>query len=299
MKLKYIMLIESKLKKYRTIHTNKLTSRVLDGSYVSVHKGRSMNFSELREYVAGDDIRDIDFKASARNTSKKLLVKQYIADKKHNIMLCMDTNKRMLADTGDGEEKREVALVSAGALAYLVSKNGDYVSATYGTQNSIKHYPFKSGNINIETILEGYYKEVTMDNESTIIKDIEYILQNFRKKMIILIVTDIEGIRQMDERLLKQLKANNDVLMIVIEDANAVGENVYSVANERYLPDFITSDKKLEKLQIKKKKQIYKECDMKLKKCKIPYSLINNSNEIDTKIIELLNKNKNEKRSFI
>lgn len=298
MRLNYIKLIESKIKRYRTLHTNKVTSRVLDGSYISLYKGRSMNFAELREYVLGDDIRDIDFKASARNTSDKLLVKQYIAEKKHNIMLCLDTNKRMCANTEKGEEKREIALVLAGALAYLVSKNGDYVGAIYEGENIVKHHAFKTGDINIETILEGYIKETTMDNNSTIRKSVEYILQNFRRKMIILIVTDIEGIRELDESLLKQLKANNDVLLIAIEDSTSFGENMYNVVEKEYLPDFITSDKRLAKLQIEKKQQIYNEVDLKLKRCKIPYSLIDNGNEIDTKIIELLNKHKNEKRKF-
>ena len=50
MRLNYIMKIESQLKRYRTISTNRLTSRILDGSYVSMYKGRSMNFDELREF---------------------------------------------------------------------------------------------------------------------------------------------------------------------------------------------------------------------------------------------------------
>lgn len=76
------------MKGYKTIYTTKATSRIIDGSYNSIYKGRSMNFDELREYVVGDDIKDMDWKASAR--SQKLLVRQYIAEKKHNIMLVMD-----------------------------------------------------------------------------------------------------------------------------------------------------------------------------------------------------------------
>ena len=105
------------------------TSRIIDGSYNSIYKGRSMNFDELREYVVGDDIKDMDWKASAR--SQKLLVRQYIAEKKHNIMLVMDAGKRMLGYANDVQEKSDVALMAAGTLAYMVCDNGDYVSATY------------------------------------------------------------------------------------------------------------------------------------------------------------------------
>ena len=64
-----------------------------------------MNFDELREYVQGDDIKDIDWKASAR--SQKLLVRQYIAERKHNVLLVFDTNMNMLGDSDGFEEKRE------------------------------------------------------------------------------------------------------------------------------------------------------------------------------------------------
>ena len=94
MKMTYISRIQGNMKGYKTIYTTKATSRIIDGSYNSIYKGRSMNFDELREYVVGDDIKDMDWKASAR--SQKLLVRQYIAEKKHNIMLVMDAGKRML-----------------------------------------------------------------------------------------------------------------------------------------------------------------------------------------------------------
>ena len=111
------------MKGYKTIYTTKATSRIIDGSYNSIYKGRSMNFDELREYVVGDDIKDMDWKASAR--SQKLLVRQYIAEKKHNIMLVMDAGKRMLGYANDVQEKSDVALMAAGTLAYMVCDNGD------------------------------------------------------------------------------------------------------------------------------------------------------------------------------
>ena len=134
MKLEYISRIKDGLKRYKTIATSKTTSRVLDGSYNSIYKGRSMNFDELREYVPGDDLKDINRKATSR--SQKVLIRQYIAEKKHNIMLVMDTNRRMLADSSAGEEKKEVALIGGGSLAYMVASNGDYVSAIFLTARS-------------------------------------------------------------------------------------------------------------------------------------------------------------------
>ncbi len=294
MRMKYISKIQLSLKRYSTIHTNRATSRILDGSYNSVYKGRSMDFDELREYVVGDDIKDVDWKASARG--RKLLVKQYIAEKKHNIMLVMDTNKRMLAYSNETQEKCEVAYMCAGTLAYLVNKNGDYVSATYATEKSVNHFPFRRGLMNIENILADYHKSVTMGNESNINVPLEYIIRNFRRRMIILIVTDIEGIRNISEVTLKRLLVMHDVLLVNVSDAKTEGRNVYDIEGENYLPEFFTSDKKLAKLESEKRQAVYDECMDKLKRYGIASSTISNTDEIDIKIIELLNRHKVEKR---
>lgn len=231
MKMKYISQIASNLKRYKTIRTNRATSQILDGSYRSLYKGRSMNFDELREYVPGDDIKDIDWKASARN-HPKLLVKQYIAEKKHNIMLVLDTNKRMLANASDTEEKRQVALLGAGTLAYLINQNGDYTGAIFSTEQTLRHYPFKTGLINIENILEHYDKSVTMTNQSNINTALDYIVRNFRRNMILIVVTDLQGIRDIPETTLKRLMVMNDVLMLNVSDAT-----IFSATAEEALPN--------------------------------------------------------------
>lgn len=294
MKMKYISKITSNLKRYKSIRTNRVTSRVLDGSYRSVYKGRSMNFDELREYVAGDDIKDMDWKASAR--SQKLLVKQYVAEKKHNIMLVLDTNCRMLADTLEIQEKREVALMSAGTLAYLINQNGDYTGAIFPTKQSLKYYPFKTGLMNIENILENYHKHVTEDNVSSINTALEYIVRHFRRNMIIIIVTDIQGIHGISESILKRLMVMNDVLMINVSDTTMSLENgekdpsssVYSLEKRNYLSGFFTKDRELAELQERNRQKVHEECVSKLKRFGISFTTINHEEEMDQTIIALL-----------
>lgn len=294
MRMKYVSRIQSNLKKYKTIHTGRVTSRILDGSYNSVYKGRSMNFDELREYVAGDDIKDMDWKASAR--SQKMLVRQYVAEKKHNIMLVMDTNRRMLADTTKLKEKRDVALMSAGTLAYLVNRNGDYISSTYVAGELVKHFPFKMGLMNVENILENYYKAVTMENQSMLSTSLEYIIRNFKRRMIIIVVTDMEGMRNVSENTLKRLLVMHDVLMINISDADTSGKNVYNIEGGNYLSEYFTEDKVLAKLEAEKRQTVKTECEDKLKKFGIASSTIDDTDDIDMRIVELLEKHKIEKR---
>lgn len=292
MKLSYISKIQSNLKGSKLIQTKRLSSSILDGSYHSIYKGRSMNFDELREYVAGDEVKDIDWKASAR--SQKMLVRQYISEKKHNIMLIMDTNKRMLADTSAEQEKREVALMSAGTLAYMVNKNGDYISATFLQGDMVKHFPFKTGLFNIENILANYHKEVTINNDSDINKSLNYVFNNYKRRMIIFIVTDLAGMQSIQEQTIKKLKLRHDVLLVNISDTILNGSNVYDILNEQYMSEYFTKDKKLEKLIAEQRANLYNQCTNKFKQLGVAMITVHSSKEIDERILELLDKHKGE-----
>ena len=294
MKMNFVSRIRSNLKGNRIIHAKRLSSGLLDGSYRSIYKGRSMNFDELREYVAGDEIKDVDWKASAR--SQKLLVRQYTAEKKHNIMLIVDTNKRMLADTDQEESKKDVALMSAGTLAYMVNENGDYVSATFLQGSLIRHFPFKTGLFNIETILANYNKETSASNDSDLNKSLEYVINHYRRHMIIFIITDLTGMQHISEAILKKLLILHDVLLINISDADMSGKNVYDVENKKYLSEFFTQDKKLKEIAEKRRLSIYHECIDKLKRLGIPMVTVDSTKNIDEKILELLNRHKGEKK---
>ncbi len=288
MKLNYVTKIECNLKNYKRIHTRKMTTRLIDGSYKSVYKGRSMNFEDIRDYVAGDDVKDIDWKASAR--SRKLLVRQYTAEKKHNIMLVMDTNKRMLADTDKSCEKWEVALLGVGTLAYLVNQNGDYISSTYATDTSINHTPFRTGLTNLENILQGYHKSVTSKNNSSMENVLNYICKTFRNRMILVVVTDIEGINEISESTLKKILVKNDMLFINVKSAKLDGNRAFDVRQDKYLPDFFARDKKLIRLQHESISQMETNCINKLKKYGIAMTSVEDTKNLDDNIIKLLHR---------
>ena len=294
MRLNYISQIKSKLKKSVVIGTKRPSVNILDGSYISVYKGRSLNFEDLREYVPGDDVKDIDWKASAR--SNTTLVREFIAEKKHNLMFVMDTNKRMLGETSEGKEKYQVALYAAGTLAYMVSRNGDYISSVYNDGRSIKYHPFKSGLMNIEKILEEYAKSVTYSNTSDISASLEYIMRNIRRRMIIVIVTDMEGKRTISEQTLRRLSVLHDVLMMDITDTDASGKSIYDVDSGMILPDFFTTDRKLLKREAARKAQIEKESETKLKKTGVVLGKFSDTEGVDIGITELLAKHKLEKK---
>lgn len=280
-----------KIKANISIYASKKTANILDGAYKSIYKGRSMNFEDLREYVVGDNIKDIDWKASSR--SGKLLIKQYIAEKKHNIMLVLDTGKKMLADTNKNESKKDVSIITAGSIAYLANKNGDYVGAVYNKNSEISFFPFREGLFNIERILSNYEKDIEGDDNSYIENSLEYLSKNLKRRMIIFIITDIKGMNTISEQTLKRLSCVHDVLAINISDADMTGESVFDVEENGYIPRFILEDKKLHELEKKMKEEMYSKATKMFEKNRITLTTINSDSEITPQIIELLERHRN------
>ena len=291
MNMKSISKIQANLKRYQIVYSSKTSNNVLDGSYKSVFKGRSMNFDEMREYAPGDDIKDIDWKASAR--TRKLYVRDYVAEKKHNVMFLFDSNLRMLADSEGMEEKRELAIMSAGTLAYFVEKNGDFVGATFASDKGMKHFPLKTGLANIEQILESYHHSCNENNHSSLNNTLNYIVSNFRRRMIIIIVTDTEGLLSIPDATIRRLQVANDILVINISDVDYKGKNMYSVKDGDYLPDFFTKDKKLINAAANNKQAAYQALNNKFKTFGIPHVNVDFLKEVDWELINLLsNKRK-------
>ena len=284
-----IMDYVTKIKSNITIYATKKTSNILDGEYSSIYKGRSMDFDDLREYVIGDDVKDIDWKSSI--ISGKTLVRRFVAEKKHNILLVLDSERKMLADTLNNESKKEIAIISSGTIAYLAHKHGDEIGAIYSKESYTKFFNFKTSLYNLEMILQNYNKDVSERNLD-INTSLNYIIEHIKRKTILVIVTDIDGMNKIQEETLKRLSVKHDILLINISDAYMTGKNAFDVDSGEYIPELILQDSKLIEIEKKIKEEVYKRSINKMKKYRIPVVTINQHNEIVKKIIELLERHK-------
>ncbi len=283
MKYKYINAIRANL----SIYTKLKTGNKLDGTYKSVYRGKSMNFECLREYTINDEVKDIDWKASARY--RKLLVKQFIAEKKHNILLLFDTGIKMSGSTEKLDEKKDVALYTAGTIGYLTISNGDYVGLMYNKQDKIVYQPFKNNLYYLEFFLTQIARDVILENTEGLNKSLKYLNKNLRKRSIIFIITDLQGLENIDVKLLNEINTHNDVLLINISDACMYGKNLYDLNNNNYIPSFLSNNLELEKIEKDIKKEIYDKIKQKIK---MDIVSINGLDEINLKVIELLERHK-------
>lgn len=286
MKLNYI----NEIKAHVSIASSKKTSSILEGTYKSIFRGKSMNFENLREYVMDDDIKDIDWRASAR--TGKLLVKQFIAEKKHNVMLLMDTGLKMYGDTIELEEKREIAIYVAGTIGYLASNNGDYVGMLYNNRDLVMFNQFKNDLYHLEYNLVNYHKLSINPNNDGLNKALEYLAKHFNKRMVIFVVTDLSGMENINLKYLKELKVNSDILFINISDISINNSNLYDIENNNFIPKIFFKDEKMKALEEKIKKEIYENQVNELKKINIDLVSIDSKDEIVEKVIELLERHK-------
>lgn len=285
-----IMNYVTKIRAKVGIYASRKSSNMFDGSYKSIYQGNGMDFENLREYIPGDNIRDIDWKASSR--SGKMLVKRYIAERKHNIMLVFDTGKKMTAHTKKMELKQELAWYMGGIVGYLAAKNGDNVGAVYNRNGYIQYHELRAGLNNIERILTEYDKEDFENYSTDIEKSLDYLVKHQRRNMIIFVITDAKGIGDISRETLKRLTSHHDVLFMEIADADYTDGVSFNLEKGRYIPEFITKNKKLMKMEQEAKEKFIKDNEDKLLQYGIAKANIEGEEDMVSGIIELLQKHR-------
>ena len=104
--------------------TGRQVADVMAGAYLSVFKGRGMEFDEVRPYVPGDDIRSIDWNVTARTGEPH--VKRFVEERELTVMLLVDVSASQ--DFGSGRRsKLEAAVELSALLALSAVENGDKV----------------------------------------------------------------------------------------------------------------------------------------------------------------------------
>ncbi|MFE4195210.1 DUF58 domain-containing protein [Paenarthrobacter sp. NPDC056912] len=200
------------------IFAHRRTLALLDGEYGSVFKGRSLDFDELRTYVPGDEVRDIDWKATARHGSP--LVKRYVAVRRQSVLLLVDTGRNMAARSLSGEAKKDIAVHAAGVLGYLACRHGDDVGLVHGNSAVSKYLPPRSGEEHLERLLREVDSGVSRDGQpSDIAKQLDYVLRYLKGRLLIVVLADEFVPDSTTESLMRRLHARHEVLWLTIRDA--------------------------------------------------------------------------------
>ncbi len=248
-----------KVRMKTTIHAHRKVRSILDGEYGSIHKGRSMDFDDLREYVPGDDIKDLDWKATAR--SGRPLVKRYVATRQHAVLLVVDTGCTMAALSEPTSSKRDVAVMAAGVMAQLAHRHGDLTGLVAGpapASNSnvrnaerILQVPLAASDLHIERMLRVIHDTIDPIGYPSCLDDLlEYVCRNIRRRMIVVVIADDVDLTDRHQALLRRLDAQHEVLYCTIGDVTMTdpalhGRPLHVLGASAHVPAFFRNNTKL------------------------------------------------------
>ena len=207
-----------RVKSKMTIFAHRKARGMLDGEYGSVFRGRSLDFDDLRAYIPGDEVRDIDWKASARHGSP--LVKRYVAVRRQTVVLVADTGRNMAAAARSGETKKDIAIMALGVIGYLAHRHGDVVGLVSGDSSGTTALPAKGGEAHLERLLRQVDSAATLDAAASRIEDqLDHVVRTVKGRNLLFIVADEVAASPATAKLLRRLRAQHEVLWLTVRDA--------------------------------------------------------------------------------
>jgi uncharacterized protein (DUF58 family) len=203
------------IKKIRKIHitTNHLVNNAMAGQYHSAFKGRGMEFSEVREYQAGDEIRAIDWNVTAR--MGRPFIKEFQEERELTVMLMVDVSASGLF--GTSRAKNEVAAELAATLSFSAIKNQDKVGLCLFTDRVEKYIPPKKGRGHVWRVIEEVLEFKPENRGTDLARPLEYINRVLPRRAICFLISDFLAAPSF-ERPLRIANRRHDIIAVTITD---------------------------------------------------------------------------------
>lgn len=259
------MIPKEVLKKIRhiEIRTTRLVNDLFGGEYVSVFKGQGIEFSDVREYVPGDDIRTIDWNVTAR--SAQPFVKKFVEERELTVIFVVDMSGSQYFGSGE-KLKSEIAAEITALLAFSAVKNNDKTGLLITTDRVEKYIPVQKGRIHVLRVIREILCYQPEGTKTRLAAALEYLHHVLTRTAVIFLLSDFLDAGY--EKPLKILSQRHDVIAIRLKDQREeelprigliemfdreTGEtkliDTSSAAfRERYRRDFLEREERLEHL---------------------------------------------------
>lgn len=204
--------ILSKIRKLE-IHTKGLVNNIFSGEYQSAFKGRGMEFSEVREYTFGDDVRQIDWNVTARSSDP--YIKVFEEEREQTLMLCVDISPSGLFGS-HSQTKMELAIEICAVLAFSAIKNGDKVGLVLFSDQIEKVVPPKKGRTHVLRLIRELYTTEPQGTATNIAEALSYVNRLLTRRSILVLASDFQ-----DENFEKQHRITtrkHDLVNLFIND---------------------------------------------------------------------------------
>jgi len=204
------------LKRVRRIEikTRGLSNHIFAGEYHSTFKGRGMSFSEVREYVPGDDVKSIDWNVTARFSHP--FVKVFEEERELTVMLLVDVSSSSLFGT-QLRLKRELITELSAVLSFSATTNNDKVGVIFFSDKVEKYIPPKKGRGHILRIIrELITLEPKQDGSTNVGEALDFLNNVLKKRTITFLMSDFIS-KQYDQSL-QMAARKHDLVGIQVYD---------------------------------------------------------------------------------
>lgn len=210
------------IRQVRTVEitTRHLVDGLIAGNYHSVFKGQGIEFSEIREYRPGDDIRTIDWKVTARLNHP--FVKEFIEERDLRVYILFDYSAS--SNFGNRVEKRSKGIELAATLMFSAMRNNDNVGLFVFTDGVERHIPARKGRRHVLKLLSNLIAYEPRSRKTNLKKTLSFVAKVLKKRSILFIISDF--IADEYSLPLSILREHHDVIALRIVDTR-----------ERNIPD--------------------------------------------------------------
>ncbi len=195
------------------LRTRGLVNSRFVGEYHSVFKGQGMEFSEVREYQPGDEVRTIDWNVSAR--MRRLFVKQYVEERELTVLLIVDTSGSSRFGTGD-RDKQSMAAELAAVLALTATRNNDRVGLILCSDHPEHIVPPRKGRRHALRLVRDVLAWPTSGRATNLATALDYAVRLLPHHAIVFVISDF--VTPTIERQLRMLSQRHDLVAVVLDD---------------------------------------------------------------------------------
>jgi uncharacterized protein (DUF58 family) len=199
------------------IRTRRLVTEALAGAYLSTFKGQGMEFSEVREYAPGDDIRSVDWNVTSRTGD--LHVKKFVEEREQTVLFLLDVSRSFVFGSRD-DFKRSTAAEASAALAFSAIRSGDRVGALLFTDRAETRLPARKGRRHGLRVLRDLLYFEPEGSGTDIAGALDLLNRAVRRRATVFLVSDFVGdppVRWL--RPLRVAARRHDLIAIRVTDA--------------------------------------------------------------------------------
>jgi uncharacterized protein (DUF58 family) len=169
------------------VRTNRLVNDTMVGAYLSHFRGRGMDFEELREYIPGDDVRDIDWNVT--NRMGRPFVKRFREERELAMVLAMDVSASSAFGSAK-RTKREFAAEIAGTLAFSAARSSDKVALLLFSEEVELFLPPRKGRRHILRLIREMLSHKPRDRGTNIPAALTFLNHVLHRRSIVFLLTD-------------------------------------------------------------------------------------------------------------